>query len=160
MPSYFTIQSLGMVEIKAFIYTSPFGPITLYLAGDICCRIELAGGAVPICPFNHPVAHWLDSYFAGKVLPPPPLASAKTLFQQHLRKALLAIPFGETRTYGELAKTLASGARAVGQALGANPMPIIVPCHRIVAKNGLGGFACGLNWKRRLLAHEKHAPWV
>jgi len=104
------------------------------------------------------VSRWLDDYFAG--MPPaelPPLARPKTSFQARLRQALLNIPLGKTCAYGELAASLGSGARAVGQALGANPLPIIIPCHRILAKGGLGGFACGLDWKRKLLAFEGSA---
>ncbi len=62
---------------------------------------------------------------------------------------------GHTLTYGKLAKVLHSGPRAVGQALGANPVPILIPCHRVVAAHGLGGFSCGLEWKKRLLAFER-----
>jgi len=83
-----------------------------------------------------------------------------TVHQNKVWKAMLDIPRGETRSYGELAATLKSGAQAVGQACGANPIPIIVPCHRIVGRTGLGGFmrhAGGkpLEIKRWLLAHEQ-----
>jgi methylated-DNA-[protein]-cysteine S-methyltransferase len=75
-------------------------------------------------------------------------------------EAMRAIPTGETRTYGELAKAIGSSARAVGGACGANPVPIVVPCHRVVAASGLGGFMGGtgddtLAIKRWLLAHEQ-----
>jgi methylated-DNA-[protein]-cysteine S-methyltransferase len=72
-----------------------------------------------------------------------------------MRKGLLEIPFGEVRTYGELARRLATSPRAMGQALGANPLPILIPCHRVIAADGLGGFACGLEWKRKLLKFER-----
>ncbi len=80
--------------------------------------------------------------------------------QQKVWQAMLTIPRGQTRSYGELAAELKSCAQAVGQACGANPIPIIVPCHRIVGKAGLGGFmkhASGdpLGIKRWLLAHEQ-----
>lgn len=89
-----------------------------------------------------------------------PLELHGTAHQQKVWRALLAIPRGETRSYGELAKALGSAAQAVGQACGANPIALIVPCHRVVGKNGLGGFmrhAEGdeLNIKRWLLAHEQ-----
>jgi O-6-methylguanine DNA methyltransferase len=65
------------------------------------------------------------------------------------------VPFGQTTTYAALAKAIGSRSpRAVGQAVGANPLLVIVPCHRVVAKGGLGGFAWGLPAKRRLLAAE------
>lgn len=71
--------------------------------------------------------------------------------------AMLAIPYGETRTYGELAAEVGTGAVAVGQACGANPVPVVVPCHRIVGADSLGGFSAagGPAAKRALLDHER-----
>jgi methylated-DNA-[protein]-cysteine S-methyltransferase len=90
-------------------------------------------------------------------------ALAGTPFQQRVWQTLRAIPPGRPTTYGALAKQLGTAARAVGQACGSNPLPILVPCHRVVATNGLGGFmhaAAGapLDVKTWLLAHERHAP--
>ena len=91
----------------------------------------------------------------------PPLdISVGTRFQQQLWRALLRIPTGSTRTYGELARALRrpKAARAIGRACGANPIPLIVPCHRVLASgNKLGGFSAGLNWKRKLLRAEGHS---
>ncbi|NHX35373.1 MULTISPECIES: methylated-DNA--[protein]-cysteine S-methyltransferase [Halolamina] len=72
-------------------------------------------------------------------------------------RAMNGIPYGETRTYGELATDLDAGAVAVGQACGANPLPIVVPCHRVVGADGRGGFSAagGVDAKRRLLAFER-----
>ena len=89
-----------------------------------------------------------------------PLQTGGTPHQNKVWQAMLAIPRGHTRSYGELAAELHSGAQAVGQACGANPIPIIIPCHRVLGKSGLGGFmkqASGepLNIKRWLLAHEQ-----
>ncbi|MBI3525251.1 MAG: methylated-DNA--[protein]-cysteine S-methyltransferase [Betaproteobacteria bacterium] len=89
-----------------------------------------------------------------------PLAPAGTLFQRRVWEGIAAIPSGETRTYGEVAQAIRSGARAVGNACGANPYPVVVPCHRVVASGGgLGGFGRErgggqLEIKRWLLAHE------
>jgi len=86
-----------------------------------------------------------------------PLAPEGTAFQQRVWRALSAIPFGKTRSYGELARELGSAARAVGGACGANPIPIIIPCHRVLAAKGrLGGFSGGngLSSKQQLLALE------
>ena len=83
-----------------------------------------------------------------------------TDFQRDVWKALRAIPYGEVRTYGQIAAALGrpNAARAVGAACGANPVPVIVPCHRVVAAGGgLGGFSGGLHWKKRLLHLEKSA---
>ena len=79
-----------------------------------------------------------------------------TAFQMRVWDELQQIPLGEVRTYGELAERLGKpgGSRAVGGANGRNPIPLIVPCHRVVASNGIGGFTGGLAWKERLLAHE------
>ncbi|MDP2030909.1 MAG: methylated-DNA--[protein]-cysteine S-methyltransferase [Thiobacillus sp.] len=92
-----------------------------------------------------------------------PFELAGTPFQQRVWRALMTIPAGQPTTYGALAKQLGTAARAVGQACGSNPLPILVPCHRVVAANGLGGFmhaAAGapLDVKTWLLAHEQHAP--
>jgi methylated-DNA-[protein]-cysteine S-methyltransferase len=87
-----------------------------------------------------------------------PLDFAGTDFQKKVWAALLAIPFGETRTYGQIAAELGrpSAARAVGAANGRNPISIIAPCHRVVGSNGeLAGFAGGLENKRHLLDHER-----
>jgi len=88
-----------------------------------------------------------------------PMQAVGTAFQQRVWHALRAIPVGETISYGELAKKLNSSARAVGNACRANPLPVIVPCHRVVAKSGLGGYAGKtqgrqLAIKRWLLEHE------
>lgn len=144
-----------MPEQHLCTYRSPWGNISLLLEGGVCCGISLEPCDAPACPDVHPVARWLDAYFSGNPLPPRPLlAKAGTPFQHRLRKALLNIPSGETCTYGELADILKTAPRALGQALGANPLPILVPCHRVVAARGLGGFSCGVEWKKRLLELE------
>jgi O-6-methylguanine DNA methyltransferase len=88
----------------------------------------------------------------------PPLdLSAGTAFQQRVWSAMREIGPGQTRTYAELARNIGSpgAARAVGAACGANPIPLLVPCHRVIAARGkLGGFSGGLDWKRKLLAAE------
>jgi O-6-methylguanine DNA methyltransferase len=88
----------------------------------------------------------------------PPLdIRAGTAFQQAVWRALLDIPAGRTKTYGEIARAIGSpnATRAVGSACGANPIPVLIPCHRVLASGGrLGGFSAGLHWKRRLLTIE------
>jgi methylated-DNA-[protein]-cysteine S-methyltransferase len=88
-----------------------------------------------------------------------PLAVEGTPFQLRLWRALCEIPRGKTRTYGDLARELEGEARAVGQACGDNRLPVVIPCHRVVAADGIGGFAHStggylLEAKRWLLAHE------
>jgi len=141
-------------------YRSPLGRLVLELSGATCHALHLGPHhAAHECPPDHPVALWLRAYFTGHVLPLPAMAMPRTPFQARLRQALLDIPRGETKTYGEMAETLRSSPRAVGQALGANPLPILIPCHRVVAANGLGGFGGGLEWKRRLLNLESIRPY-
>ncbi len=101
----------------------------------------------------------LNEILAGRAplkLPPMDL-SAGTPFQQAVWRALAEIPPGQTKSYGEIAQTIGrpKAFRAVGQACGANPIPILIPCHRALAANGkIGGFSGGLDWKRRLLEAE------
>ncbi len=104
----------------------------------------------------------LRDYFAGRPPRLPALDLRGSAFQRAVWAALLEIPWGEVRTYGELARALGApgGARAVGGANHENPVAILVPCHRVVQAGGrLGGYGGGLEVKRWLLAHEAaHAP--
>jgi methylated-DNA-[protein]-cysteine S-methyltransferase len=98
----------------------------------------------------------LGEYFTGdRTVFDLPLAIAPGLTGQ-VMQSMRAIPFGHTRTYGDLARELGVPAQAVGQACGANPIPVIVPCHRILAATGLGGFSAqgGVETKVALLKHE------
>jgi methylated-DNA-[protein]-cysteine S-methyltransferase len=107
-------------------------------------------------------AAWLAAYCVsdvrsiGKL---PPLAPAGTTFQSKVWEQLVRIPFGKHLSYGQLASRMAStksgSPRAVGQAVGKNPLPVFIPCHRVLAADSaLGGFSGGLDRKRALLAHE------
>jgi methylated-DNA-[protein]-cysteine S-methyltransferase len=88
-----------------------------------------------------------------------PLRVAGSDFQRAICDAIYAIPFGYTRTYGEIAKDLGVPAQAVGQACGGNPIPVIIPCHRVMGAKGLTGFSGrgGVETKVALLRHEKAA---
>ena len=101
---------------------------------------------------------WLDAYFAGAHREIDfPLSPAGTAFQRRVWALLSAIPYGETTTYGALARELGPkmSAQAVGQAVGRNPIAIILPCHRVLgAKGQLTGYAGGLEIKKWLLCHE------
>ena len=105
---------------------------------------------------------WLERYFAGEDPgAPPPLAPAGTAFQQRVREQLLAIPRGSTRTYGEISRAIETdtgrraSARAVGGAVGRNPISVLVPCHRVVGADGsVVGYAGGAGRKMRLLRLE------
>ena len=107
---------------------------------------------------------WLDGYFRGeKKTVTVPLSPEGTAFRKQVWELLLEIPYGETRSYGALARELAKrlgkkrmSAQAVGQAVGSNPISILIPCHRVVgAKGQLTGYAWGIEKKQWLLCHEK-----
>jgi O-6-methylguanine DNA methyltransferase len=103
---------------------------------------------------------WLDEYFAGRLADSSlvPIAMHGTNFERRVWHALLQIPPGETRSYGDIARKLGlhNGARAVGLANGANPISIIVPCHRVIGSGGtLTGYGGGLDRKQWLLDHER-----
>lgn len=104
----------------------------------------------------------VEAYFAGKLRAfTVPLAPHGTAFQYRVWTALAAIPFGETRSYGQVAAVLGNpgASRAVGRANATNPVCLIVPCHRVIGADGsLTGFAFGEDIKRRLLSHEGALP--
>lgn len=118
---------------------------------------------------NHPVLQqtkqWLDVYFRGEPMPAEiPLAPEGTAFQKQVWQILLTIPYGGTRSYGQIAREMAlllgkekMSAQAVGQAVGRNPINILVPCHRVLgASHQLTGYGGGLHRKIWLLNHEGH----
>lgn len=103
-------------------------------------------------------AQQLDAYWTGELFDfDLPLAARGTPFQQKVWAALRTIPYGETASYGDIARKIGAptACRAVGAANGRNPIAIVVPCHRVIGANGtLTGYAGGLDMKRQLLAHE------
>lgn len=123
--------------------------------------LEPRAGIKPLSPLAKETVRQLAAYLKNPAFEfSLPLAPAGTSFQRRVWQGISAIGPGETRTYGELARSIGSGARAVGNACGANPYPIVIPCHRVIAANhGLGGFARRrggflLDVKRWLLRHE------
>lgn len=105
----------------------------------------------------------LQAYFKGRLKQfDVPLAGQGTDFQQRVWQALCDVPFGETASYGEIARAVGqpTASRAVGMANGRNPISIIVPCHRIIGSSGkLVGYGGGLHNKKALLRHEGHSGW-
>ena len=115
-------------------------------------------------PIFGQVETWLESYFSGEQTPIKiPLQPKGTVFQEEVWKILQEIPYGETMTYGEIAQRIAKeksvatySAQAVGQAVGKNPISILIPCHRVLGKNGaLTGYAGGVHRKEQLLRIER-----
>lgn len=138
---------------------TPIAPLTLQADEAAVTAIRFgAGGARDASPLLDAAEAQLREYFAGERRTfDLPLAPHGTAFQQRVWAALRAIPYGETRTYGELAAAIDSpnASRAVGMANHRNPIPIIIPCHRVIGANGtLTGYAGGLEVKRKLLALE------
>jgi len=151
---------------------SPIGPLTLAGHGSALTNLRMVdqtyepshtGWSLDPGAFTDVVAQ-LDAYFAGELSDfDIELDLRGTGFQRRVWKALLTIPYGETRSYGEIAEQIGApgAARAVGLANGHNPIAIIVPCHRVIgASGGLTGYGGGLDRKRTLLALEKRRTSV
>ncbi len=149
-------------------FDSPIGVLAIRFEGSAVCALNFLhqpgseddAGRQTMTPLMREFSAQLQGYFSA----PPgsftiPVLLKGTSFQQRVWHALQQIPAGEVRTYGQLAKQLHSSARAVGNACRHNPVPIIVPCHRVVSASGLGGF-CGrtdgaeVRLKHWLLKHE------
>lgn len=147
---------------------SPAGPLLLASDGTALTGLWLEGqryfaaGLDPAAqkaaalPVFRETERWLGDYFAGRRPPAlPPLAPEGTVFQQSVWRRLLEIPYGRTCTYGALAAELGSSPRAVGSAVGHNPISILIPCHRVLGADGsLTGYAGGVEKKRFLLKLE------
>ncbi|WP_411110978.1 methylated-DNA--[protein]-cysteine S-methyltransferase [Streptomyces sp. c-19] len=156
--------------VRHTVVDSPYEPLTLVAVDGVLSRVHMTGqrhrppeetfGAPDPRPFDEAIRQ-LDAYFSGELTEfDLPLHLVGTPFQVRVWERLLRIPYGETRTYGELAEELGNPAasRAVGLANGKNPVSIIVPCHRVIgAGGGLTGYGGGLDRKQRLLAFESGA---
>jgi len=154
-----------MTNDDALINT-PFGAVAINFAGGLVIELQavLPSGTIYISKESgnplvksacqQVVQYLLEAATAFSL----PMDQHGTAFQQRVWQAIAAIPLGQTRTYSELASQVGSGPRAVANACGANNLPLLVPCHRVVAKNGLGGFMQGkqngLRIKQWLLTHE------
>jgi methylated-DNA-[protein]-cysteine S-methyltransferase len=147
------------------VIAAPFGRVGFMLDDDALVDISFLDKSAPLLPPRttqaRKISRALRSYFTNpKVSFRLPLKLSGTAFQQRVWRALRRIPAGRTLSYGVLARKLDTSARAVGNACRANPIPIVIPCHRVVASNGMGGFmgkrsGSPLNLKHWLLAHER-----
>jgi len=147
----------------ARVLGTPIGPLTLVASETALQELhfgvsgtDMSGGLSPV--LDRTVIQ-LESYFAGELIEfDLPLELRGTEFQRRCWLALATIPYGQTVSYGEQARRLGLGpaaARAVGAANGQNPLPIVLPCHRVIGADGsLTGFGGGLDTKRFLLEHE------
>lgn len=145
------------------VLATPFGALGIR-ARDALTEISFLPGARPVAPktpLAREVCAQLRAYFRDPSFKfDLPLDTGGTEFQQRVWRALQGIRSGRSLTYGRLAERLHSGPRAIGGACRANPVPVVVPCHRVVAAHGLGGFMGGVTSKdtrikQWLLAHER-----
>lgn len=138
------------------VFHSPHGPFAVVEEGGVITRIDWASRRSDPTPLLCEACRQLGEYFDGlrRIFDLP--LDFGSGFQEQMRRAMAAIPYGETRTYGDLAKALGRPAQAIGQACGANPIPILIPCHRVLGANGLGGFSApgGVETKIALLKLE------
>lgn len=147
------------------VIAAPFGRLGFILDGDAITDVSFLDKNTPLStprtPQARKVSRMLRSYFTNpRISFRLPLETSGTAFQRRVWRALQWIPVGKTLSYGELARKLDTSARAVGNACRSNPIPIIIPCHRVVASNGAGGFmgkraGAALDLKHWLLAHER-----
>ena len=147
------------------VIAAPFSRLGIRTGGDRLLAIDFVSARVPLrsptSAFARRVCRELRAYFAdSRHAPRVPVRLPGSAHQRRVWRALTRIPAGEVRSYGNLAGRLKSSARAVGGACRRNPIPIVVPCHRVVSTGGLGGFmgrqsGSALDIKRWLLAHEQ-----
>lgn len=152
------------METKSmFVYRSPLGRILITQEGPAITELQFVGDALPgntgETPLLKAAAVQLEEYFKGKRRHfELPLAPRGTAFQQRVWEALQEIPYGRTRSYGEIAREVGNekAARAVGMANNRNPIAIVIPCHRVIGADGkLVGYGGGLDKKAYLLDLEK-----
>mgnify|MGYP006270497065 CR=1 FL=1 len=141
---------------KKTVYT-PLGSLVLSEEDGFLTGLDWGAAEEASSPVLEKAADELEAYFNGRIKKfSKPYNLKGTPFQKKLWQAMSEIPYGKTVSYGWLAEKLNTSARAVGQACGKNPLPIIVPCHRVLAANGkLGGYSGGLETKEKLLALER-----
>lgn len=144
------------------IIASPVGAIAISASENALQSIDMLGASAEPDTTDHPLlqeaARQITAYFDGRLQDYDlPLEPASTKRGNELRAAVVAIPFGEAASYGEVARRAGSGPRAIGRVCSHNPLPLIVPCHRVIAAGGKIGYysgGAGIPTKRYLLIHE------
>ena len=147
---------------------TPVGRVLLHTSETQLCSVELfiSNNHAETKHVASPLAQETINQFKSYFIDPQfewtlPLAEQGTLFQNKVWQYLQTIPSGETRTYSDIAQALSTSSRAVGNACRANPFAIVVPCHRVVSKSGIGGYygkvdGSEIDLKKWLLDHEHH----
>lgn len=152
-------------EIYCVQIESPLGPLSLFASGNQLIQLQFFSLAQPqkTSALLEEACHQLGLYFSSKLQRfDLPLNPKGTDFQRSAWEVLQQIPYGETLSYQSQASQMGrpKAQRAVGSANGRNPLPILIPCHRVVSKDGgLGGYSSGLERKRSLLGLEGHRSW-
>ena len=158
-------------SMTCHIIASPIGAIAISASDDALVSIDMLDDSVRPEQSAHPLlneaARQIDAYFAGALEQfDLPLEPASTPRGNELRAAVIAIPYGEAQSYGEVARRADSGPRAIGRVCSHNPLPIVVPCHRVIAAGGKIGYYSGgkgISTKRYLLNlenSEEANPWA
>lgn len=154
----------NMTEIYQLEVESPFGPLSVTEQDGCIVAIGWKSPRISTTtPLLQRASDQLTEYFAGSTKQfDLPLKPAGDAFQRNVCDAMLAIPYGETTTYGAIAKQLSTSGQPVGNACGANSIPIIIPCHRVLGANGLGGYSGngGVERKIELLKLEGGFPYL
>jgi methylated-DNA-[protein]-cysteine S-methyltransferase len=138
------------------VVQTPFGPVTLVEDRGMILRLDWRNDPGEPSPLLDEAARQMAAYFDRRLTRfDLPFDWGEGL-NAAVRRAMAAIPFGEARTYGQIAKAVGAPAQAVGQACGANPLPILIPCHRVTGTDWFGGFSApgGVETKAALLRHE------
>ena len=138
------------------VIPTPFGPVTLVEAGGVLVRLDWWADPGDSSPLLQEAGLQMQAYFDRRLTQFDLPFDWGDGLNAAVRRAMAAIPMGETRTYGQIAKVVGAPAQAVGQACGANPLPILIPCHRVTGTDWFGGFSApgGVETKAALLRHE------
>lgn len=142
------------------VLETPIGGVEVITDGGRLKALNFTNARPTAFTARDPIVEELRAFFRGErrdLREIPVDLSDSTDFERRVYEATRQIPFGKVATYGQIAKAIGkpNAQRAVGQALGKNPVALVIPCHRVIASDGgLGGFTGGLHWKRKLLRYE------
>jgi methylated-DNA-[protein]-cysteine S-methyltransferase len=151
-----SLGNMGTLLTLRLAVSTPFGPVTLVERDGLLVGLDWQADPGEGSPLLEEAAAQLSAYFDRRLTRFDLPFDWGTGLNAAVRRAMAAIPMGETRTYGQIARVVGAPAQAVGQACGANPLPILIPCHRVTGTDWFGGFSApgGVETKAALLRHE------